>query len=286
MEKEKFRAFYQAIQTFINKGNLKELGPHLLGLLGGWLLVMICHLLAVLGLFGSLTPMALFSQQPNVFYPAGFTWSLWLLVFAGIGETIYYRFIYREDPYFTEIYDKLLVGPTLAWMALHVVWLILLCQQLLLWATLPLVAYLVCVILLAFRQADSVMLRQFEVEIGYPLGLHAGWVLVILLIHLSTLMGRFGVSGIGLIGVLWGVIFSLIGLAASYYLYRTYHNKASLIAISWTLLGIALKERRGSSFDHSEPMMSFLAWVFLLLFLAYIGYLELIRYRRRKRRGF
>lgn len=271
-------------KTFWKK--IRHLGLKVVAPVLGLTLVIFCHVLSLMGIGEFSTPIKIFNQQPNVFCPADYTWTLWALVFLSVGRSLYYRYRYREDYYFVHLYDKLYFALNLLWMLCHIVWLVFLCKDHLLLSFVFLCGYLVCVSLMAFRQADSVMMQQFQYEIGYAIGLHAAWVLVVLLIQLSTLMGRFGVSGIGLIGILWAVIFSAIGLAISYYFYRNYHNVAMVIPMSWTLLGIALKERQGSSFNQSEPFMAFIALAFLLAFLTYVLQIELTNYRRKRSKSY
>ena len=199
---------------------------------------------------------ALSNQYPNLFTPAGLTFSiwgviyLWLIVFSGVclwglffSKTLGKVATAVQQINFMFVLSSLL---NIAWIfAWH-------------WEQLPL-----SVIIMVGLLASLVMLNRQLYQtnsaipnwIKMPFGIYQGWITVALIANITAWLVALGWSGGGFGEVFWAILMIVAGLIVALLFWIKQRNLGHVLAVLWALTGIYIK-RNGAP----EAGSSMVAW--------------------------
>jgi hypothetical protein len=213
--------------------------PRLLaaGSLAGALVV---NVLANLLPLGGRTTGELSDLYPNLFVPAGVTFSIWGIIYALLVAWTVAQFL----PTASALGRKVALPFALS-SVLNGAWLLA-------WHhTLVLLSVLVMFGLLAVLLQINVLVREafpFPVERASwrsllpraAFGVYLGWVLVATLANVTALIVATGWDGAGVFGAVWAVLLVLVGAAAAVVTLVRLRNPFVGAAVVWAFGGIAL----------------------------------------------
>lgn len=185
---------------------------------------------------------------PNVFTPAGLTFSiwgviyLWLLLWVG----------YQVGALFSKkMRDRIesVVQKSGYWFAatcvLNMAWLFAWH-----WQQVALsVAIMVALLVALWRLNRSAEVGFFQKDnLGKwlahaPFGLYQGWITIALIANVTALLVSMGWDGAGLSEANWAVIMILVGTLLTTTIVRHFNNVFHGLAVAWALFGIFLKQR-------------------------------------------
>lgn len=209
---------------------------------------------------------------PNLFVPAGITFSVWGIIYlALIVFTVYQLIVVRRSPenppyWWMHIAPWVLIGHitnSLWIIAWHALWY---------WSSLLLMLLLffsLVKIVLNLRWSGRRFTAVETLCVSIPFSLYLGWITVALPANVTGLLVSLGVTSLAPGAVFWAAALAVVaGLLAVFA--AVYHRDAAYsLVISWALLGIALKR----SEDHPwlagwAAALSFVcfcaAWFFVL----------------------
>ena len=228
--------------------------------------VMLINFLSATGTIFPNTQAEVSDKYVNLLAPAGFTFSIWSVVYFGVILSILAGFISAKDTMFNELYQKHIVPLFMAWMVLNIVWIISWSYELLWLSFIAILLYTIVLFQLVRVIHQHSILEKRSWFLTYPVGLHAGWLLVATFANLTTLFVKWGLNGTGTLGVIWTLgIVSLI-LVAIAKLYSATKNDALMLPALWALIGIIAKHAPNSSFQYANSIVFYGA-----IILAVIG---------------
>ena len=225
------------------------------------------------------TPGQLSDQYPNLFTPAGLTFSIWgiiyiwLIVLGGFQVAAFFskRIAAKVEPMLDKIgwlfaYSCLLnIGWLFAW---H--W-----EQIL--VSVAIMANMLY-ILTQLNQAAGVgastssNLEKWLEHI--PFGIYQGWITVALIANVTAWLVSIGWLGSGIGAPTWAILMVMVGALLALYIIIRQNNWGHGIAVAWALYGIYLKQTRAESVD-----AQMVAWVALALMMTILLTL-LLRWRK------
>ena len=246
-----------------------------------FILLLLLNYLSSAGIMLPATQAEVSDKYVNLFAPAGITFSIWAVIYIGMGLTISIDFIRPKGDKFGMYYRQLILPRMVEWVALNIVWVIC-------WSNEWLLASLIVILLYATRIMKSVeaisatpVLRENPWYLKYPMGLHFGWLLVASMANLTTYTVSQGVDLTGLLGIIWTVALMIIVVALSAYYYMKLGNEMIMPAALWTLVGIFLNHSPFSSFEHKEVSIMYITVVIFVI--SAVGFVQLFRLQKEQR---
>lgn len=185
---------------------------------------------------------------PNLFTPAGLTFSIWGLIYLWLLLWVGYQA--------GALFNKKMsarIGPVVQssgyWFALtcvlNMAWLFAWH-----WEQLTLSVVIMIALLAALwrlnRQAEVGFYKNDSLSkwlAHAPFGLYQGWITIALIANVTALLVSVGWNGGGLSEANWAIIMIIIGTLLTTTIVRHYNNVFHGLAVAWALFGIFLKQR-------------------------------------------
>lgn len=202
------------------------------------------------------------------FVPAGYVFSIWLLIYVGL---IAYT-VYQALPSQRENHSLRSIAPWYIFASVaNIVWLFLWHYEVFTLTLVAMLALLISLIMIYLRldigRAQVPTIEKWTVYI--PFSIYLGWITVATIANTTQLLFYLGWGGWGIAPEIWAVIILAAGVVISAIMSFTRADVAYSLVLVWAYIGIALKFPDVSS-------VSYAAWisVALILLLLIIGYLR------------
>lgn len=214
-------------------------------------------------------------QYPNLFVPAGVTFSIWGVLYAWLLVWVAFQVValFRAS-----LYDRLApgiakIGP---WFALscvlNIAWLLAWHWELLALSTIFMVALLA--VLWQLNTAAGVgasSTNSWEKWLAHaPFGLYQGWITVALIANVTALLVSWRWDGWGIAESSWAIVLVIVGTLLANTLVRNYNNVFHGLAVAWALFGIYLK-RSGDASDLGSLPVGTVALAGIALILLWVA---------------
>jgi len=214
----------------------------LLNLLGFAATLVLNALANILPLNGKQTG-ELSDSYPNLFVPAGLTFSIWGVIYLLLTAFIVYQLVCvvrgSRDRGFLDRIGPLFLISSVANSLWIVAWH---------WQLVPLSLLLMLVLLgsliamylrLEIGRGDKERARKLLVEL--PFSVYLGWITVATIANTTALLVDAGWGGLGLSEVFWAVLVIIAALVITALMLYTRGDVAYALVVLWALLGIYLK---------------------------------------------
>jgi len=245
----------------------------LLNILAFCAVLFVNYLSAALPLNGK-TPGQLSDQYPNLFVPAGLTFSIWGIIYLWLLAWVAVQAValFHEKTYVAMAPGIEKIG---FWFAatcvLNIAWLFAWH-----WEMIPL-SVVVMVVLLAvlwrLNIAAEVGLsssNNWEKWLAHaPFGLYQGWITVALIANVTALVVSLRWGGFSIAEATWAIIMIIIGTLLATTIVRGYNNVFHGLAVAWALFGIYLK-RSGDAADMGTLPVGTVALAGIALILLWV----------------
>ncbi len=184
-------------------------------------------------------------QYPNLFVPAGLTFSIWGIIFILLGIFVVYSFVYTfrnrsmTDRSFLDKIGYWFLISCLANMAWLFAWH---------YEILPLSLLIMLLILgalIAIYQRQRIGISAVSNTEKYlthlPFSIYLGWISVATIANATALLVNAGVGGLGLGEALWAVVVILVAIGLALTMIFNRRDIFYAFVVAWALLGIYLK---------------------------------------------
>jgi len=213
--------------------------------------VLVVNSLAVLLPINQMSTGAISDLYPNYFVPAGFTFSIWsiiyLLLLCFCGYSIWYAYRKTENRSLESMLSKLL--------AYFIVTSIINCSWIFLWHYLHI--QLSLVVMLAFLVTLVLIYRLLlEHRSGFsgasyfflqvPFSVYLGWISVATIANTTALLVHSGWEGGFLSPVSWAAIMMVVAVVLGLLFLLKWKDSAYALVICWALYGIYFKQNEES----------------------------------------
>lgn len=218
-------------------------------------------------------------QYPNLFTPAGLTFSIWGIIYLWLAVSIGFQIAALFRPTLAAR-----VGPMvdkMGWLfvltcVFNVSWMFAWHWEQLTLSVVIMLGFLAT--LLRLNETTGVgKSKTSKLEKGishWPLGIYQGWITVATIANVTALLVGNGWRGGGLSEAFWAILMIITGAAVAVFILFRQNNLGHGLAVAWALLGIYLK-RNGAPEPGSEMVgMAALAAMGLVLIIT------LLRWRR------
>jgi hypothetical protein len=195
---------------------------------------------------------AISDLYPNLFAPAGITFSIWGVIYLLLaGFVVYQLGISRNDGTFDLWWgiSPLFIISSVA----NTIWIFSWHYQIIPLSMILMAIILVCLILINKKINRHQLTMKESIFIRLPFSVYFGWITVATIANATTLLVSLNWNGWGLSERMWMVIILLIGLAIG--VATTVRNKdvAYAFVILWAYLGILIKHLSATGFAGNYP---------------------------------
>lgn len=171
-------------------------------------------------------------QYPNLFVPAGITFSIWGLIYLLLIVWVITQFVPRQ----TRRAD-------LGWLfalscVLNVSWIFLWHYEQ------PVIAVIVMGWLLRTLVAINRLLEKGEDRLASAaFGVYLGWICIAIIANITAALVSVKWDGFGISEVLWTILLIAAGAGITIWLIRTLNNSFLAFSVAWAFVGIILKRQ-------------------------------------------
>ncbi len=190
-------------------------------------------------------------DYPNLFAPAGITFSIWGLIYILLGGYVVYQFTKgsKEKEKLLQKINWLFVATSLANMAWIFAW-----HYDFIGLSLCIMALL---LFLLIKIADLLRQEEFKgwekVFVRAPFSIYFGWITVASIANTAIFLVSLGWNGFGVADFVWTSIILIIGAIIGILRMRKDKNLIYGLVFLWAYFGILLKHLSSQEFDGQYP---------------------------------
>lgn len=204
--------------------------------------VIIVNALAVLLPLGGKTTQELSDLYPNLFVPAGITFSIWGVIYLMLIVFVWFTtfdFIKNREDYLIKKISRLFILSSAA----NIVWIFAWQYQSLPLSLLAMIVLLTSLILLYLKL--DIGRNQVPTSIKYfvhlPISIYLGWITVATVANVTALLAAYHWNRFGLSEVFWTIVVILITLIITSLMIIIRRDYSYSMVIIWALIGIIIK---------------------------------------------
>jgi hypothetical protein len=207
-------------------------------------------------------------SYPNLFAPAGITFSIWGVIYLLLAAfTLYYLGLFRFG---TEPNDDALTRIGIYFAASSIanaVWILAWHYLLIPVSMLLMLVILVCLAIIALEIRERDLSSREKLFIALPFGVYFGWITVATIANATTLLVSLGFNGLGLSEQIWTAVVILVGLVIGMTTMLRNRDRAYGAVIVWAYAGIIIKHTAETGFAGQYPAVIAAAAVSILVLL-------------------
>lgn len=198
-------------------------------------------------------------QYPNLFTPAGLTFSVWGVIYTGLmGFAIYQALPLFSRRWTTETTPAV---AAVGWLfaltsVLNASWIFAWHYEYVTLSVGIMLGLLATLTALNLRLRGQRLAATWRTRwlVEVPFGLYWGWISIATIANVTAWLVDSGWSGLGLSETAWAVLLVAVGAAVTVLVLRRTHRWAYGAVVLWAFLGIVLK-RRAEPGDADQPVV-------------------------------
>ena len=200
-----------------------------------FILTLVVNTLGGLGIINDMSQSDVSDKYFTLITPAGFTFSIWSVIYGLIAASLVVLYLRRETSYYQRVLDKITPLFILT-SVLNMAWIVLFSYELVELSTLFIFAYtivlaLICKQLLAINDR-----KHFLLPLTF--GLNTGWLMIATVVNVASSLVKLEWNGFGLSDDLWGMIILIVAILIVVFVTTQTHNAAIPLPIAWAYFGI------------------------------------------------
>lgn len=213
---------------------------NLLGFLGTVAVNALANVLPI----NNITTGALSDLYPNLFVPAGLTFTIWGLIYVLLGIFVIYPLIpsVRRDPQKVDFVQK--IGPLFFISCLaNIGWIFAWHYQILPLSLIFMLILLGCLLFIYLRlnvgKSETTRAERYFAHL--PFSVYLGWITIATIANVTALLVNINWNTWGLSEQFWAVAVIIVGIAIALSMLFTRKDIYYCLVVDWALLGILLK---------------------------------------------
>lgn len=171
-------------------------------------------------------------KYPNLFVPAGITFSIWAVIYSLL-------FVLVARQFLSKFNDKAALGwPVTINFLLNATWIIAWHYEHVLISLLIMLALLSTLVVInyALRNSDDWMMRL-------AFGIYIGWICLATIANITALLVALSWTGFGISEQIWAAAMIIAGAVVGAFVMRRLANPFLTLALVWGFYGIVLKRQ-------------------------------------------
>lgn len=212
---------------------------------------------------------AISDAYPNLFAPAGLTFSIWGLIYILLGGYVLYQFLNKSEKMekLIQKINPLFIATSIA----NISWIFAWHYDYIDLSVLIMAALLFFLIKIAdVLRGEEFTLRE-KVLIWAPFSVYFGWITVAAIANITVFLVSIGWQGFGIQDFVWTSIVLVVGAIIGVLRMLKDKNIAYGLVLVWAYLGILLKHLSEGGFDGQYPSVVVTVILCLCLFAFFIS---------------
>ncbi len=221
-------------------------------------------------------------SYPDLFAPAGLTFSIWGLIYLLLAAyTLYQLGLLQEDKGTArmELFENIGIPFAISSIA-NATWIFAWHYDAIGLSLLLMIVILVCLILIASRLRKEEFTLKEKIFIRLPFSVYFGWITVATIANVTTYLVSINWGGFGIPEQVWTVLILIIGAAIGIARMLWDKDIAYGLVIIWAYVGIWIKHASPTEFAGQYPAVISAAAICIFLLFVAEGLLIFTGYRK------
>lgn len=229
--------------------------------LGLFVLTVIVNTLGGTGLINGTSQSEVSGRYQTLITPAGFTFSIWSLIYGLLAISLIVMIVKHEDAYYKEVVRQI---TPLLWVsfAANIIWIILFSYVQVGLSTVFIFIYLISLALIVQKLRRLSENRQWLVPLTF--GLNTGWLFIASVVNISAFLVKIEWDGLGLADTTWAAIIMVVAVLLATAVLLNLQNASFPLPIAWAFFGI-YSELQSVGASGLLGVISLVSMVFLLI---------------------
>lgn len=208
-------------------------------------------------------------SYPNLFAPAGVTFSIWGVIYLLLLLYSIYQFgIFEkgENLYKEQLFKKIGILFSIS-SVLNAIWILAWHYRLIELSLLIIIGVLVFVTIInnVTKKAELSFKDYFFIRL--PFSIYMGWLTIATIANVTTLLVKLGFNGFGISDTIWTIVVLIVGLIISSLIILRNRDIAFGFPIIWAYIGIYIKHISDTGWDaeYSSIIFTTVASIIILV---------------------
>lgn len=208
-------------------------------------------------------------SYPNLFAPAGLTFSIWGLIYILLGAyTLYQLGFFQSVNGVSRVELFFRVGIIFSISSLaNMLWIVSWHYDYIGFSLLLMIVILLCLIVIARRLAQEQLSLKEKFFIRLPFSIYFGWITVATIANVTTFLVSIGWDGFGIAEQVWTVAVIIVGVIIAIMTMFRNNDLAYGLVVVWAYAGILIKHISPAEFAGQYPSIIVTASFCIILLL-------------------
>lgn len=208
-------------------------------------------------------------SYPNLFAPAGITFSIWGVIYLLLFFYSVYQFgIFQkeEDRYKEDLFKKIGILFSIS-SGLNAVWIFTWHYRIIEVSLVIIIGMLILLIMINNITKKATLSIKDYFFIRLPFSIYMGWLTVATIANVTTLLVKLGFDGFGISETIWTIAIIVVGLIIASLTILRNRDVAYGLAIIWAYIGIYIKHisKDGWNAEYSTIIFTTVASIVILV---------------------
>ncbi|WP_034551507.1 hypothetical protein [Carnobacterium funditum] len=208
-------------------------------------------------------------SYPNLFAPAGVTFSIWGVIYVFLLLYSLYQFgIFqgKEDSYKEKLFKQIGILFSVS-SVLNTIWIFTWHYGMIGLSVPIMLGILILLIIINNMTKNADLPLKDYVLIRFPFSIYLGWITVATIANITTLLVKIGFKGFGISETIWTIAILLIGLIIASLAIIKNKDIAYGLVVIWAYIGIYINHisRTGWNAEYSSIIFTVVASILLLV---------------------
>lgn len=214
----------------------------------------------------------------NLFAPAGYTFSIWGIIYLLLAVYVFYQFGRTKDKLVAEV-NKIFVANAL----LNALWILAWHYDYIGLSLFIMAGLLITLIRIADIIKSNKLTKQERLSVQLPFSVYFGWITIATIANIVIFLVSLGWNGFGIQESIWTTIVLFVGaLIGSKRLLIDRSIGYGLVLI-WAYGGIVAKHVSEGGYDSKYPFVIYSAILCMIIFIGVIGKIAFVPTKKSKR---
>lgn len=207
--------------------------------------------------FNGMTTGQVSDSYPNLFAPAGLTFSIWGVIYILLGGYVLYQFGFfskKESAFSKDLIEKIGILFTISSMA-NTAWIFVWHYRAIGISLVLMAIILVCLIIINIMVGKAELITREKIFIRLPFSIYFGWIVMATIANVTVFLVSIEWNRFGLPEMLWTIVVLIVGLIIAGLTMFKNQNLGFGIVVIWAYIGILIKHTSASGFSGKYPLI-------------------------------
>lgn len=229
-----------------------------------FVVMIVVNALANIIRFNGMTTGEVSDSYPNLFAPAGLTFSIWGVIYILLGGYVLYQFGYfskKESTFSKDLIEKIGILFTISSIA-NTAWIFVWHYRAIGISLALMAVILVCLIIINIMVGKAELITREKIFIRLPFSIYFGWIVMATIANVTVFLVSIGWDRFGLPEMFWTILVLIVGLFIAGLTMFKNQNLGFGIVVIWAYIGILIR--------HTSPSPSGFGGKYPLIILVLI----------------